>query len=74
MDIKKSKLNFWYNLFEKKIVYAFVISDNILQILYKSYFVQTLQDYYNISTMLVIVFEIFWQLYNISKEYFYNIF
>ena len=74
MDIKKCKLNFRYNLFEKNIVYAFTIFDNILQILHKSYFVRTLQDYYNISTILVIRFEIFWEFYNISKEYFYNIF
>ena len=49
MDIKKSKLNFQYNLFKQNIVYAFCIFYNILQILHKLYFVRTLQDYYNIS-------------------------
>ena len=74
MDINKPKLNFRYNLFLKNIVYSFAIFDNILQILQKSYFVRTLQDYYNKLTILVIGFEIFWQFFNISQEYFYNIF
>ena len=66
MDLKKSKLNFRYNLFEKNIVHPFAIFNNILQILHKSYFVRTLQYYYSISTISVIGFEIFLQFYNIS--------
>ena len=30
--------------------------------------------HYNISKILVIGFEIYWQFFNISKKYFYNIF
>ena len=65
MDIKKSKLDFRYDLFWKNIFDAFAIFDNILRILHKSYFVRTLQNYYDISSILVIWWQniIFFTIY-----------
>ena len=74
VDIQKSKLNFQYSLLEKKYCYAFASFSNIWKILHTSYSVRTQQHCFNITTILVIGFQIFWQSYNISKEYFYNIF
>ena len=70
MDIKKSKLNFQYYYLNKTLFMHFPFF-----IIFCKYCISyILCGHCKIITILVIGFEIFWQFYNIFKEYFYNIF
>ena len=74
MDIKKSKLYFPYNYFFLSFFMhspVLTICENIAYVISCLDIARSLQYF---LTILVIDFEIFWQSYNISQKYFYNIF